>query len=108
VNLDDQKWIRARREVQTVDVLGHEGGEFASVLEGRERSVRGVGLRRIVEESERPLPGADAHVGRRGEGIDVRQALGGGVGGPDAVGAAKVGYPRGGGDACSGEYDDRG
>ena len=107
MNLDDQKWIRPRRQVQTVDVLGHEGGEFAGVLEGRERSVRGVGLWRVVEESERPLPGADAHIGRRGEGVNVRQALRRGIGGPDTVGSAKVGYSRGGGDARSREHDDR-
>ena len=96
----------AGREVQPVDVLGHEEVQRLLVFELDERLVRGVRLRGPHLAAQPVLPRAPAHVGIAHVVLEGRGLLGRRVLGPHAVRPAEVGDPRLGRDAGAGERDD--
>src|SRR5438128_1572247 len=106
VDLDHPIGRGARRLVEPVDVLGDERVELAAALEGDEGAMAGIGLGLPGRRLQAALPRALAHLGigdvvlQRGLLLRLR------ILGPYALGAAKVGDARVGGDARAREHHD--
>src|SRR5699024_7449847 len=77
--------------VETVDVLGDESMQAIGEMQGGKGPVGGVGFGFSCLVGAAPQPHLSAHVHITHVGVDVRQCLRAGVGGPQSLGPPEVG-----------------
>ena len=104
MNLDHELRRGTRLLVQAVDVLRDDRVQLAVSLQLDQRSVPGVGLGRPRGRSQPVLPGPPSHLGVRHVVLERGHLFGFGILRPYALGTAKVGYARLGGDPRTGEH----
>jgi hypothetical protein len=107
VHLDDPLRRVSGNLMQAVDVLGDDGAELSASFEGDERAVASVRARVPRRVLDAAAPGQPPHLGIRHVVVNVRQTLGFGISGPDALGTAKVRNSGLGGNAGARQRDDR-